>query len=235
MTRLLVSVRNVAEAVIALAGGADVIDIKEPSRGALGPADPDVWSEVQQLVGRRAIVSAALGELLDRSVIELAAQTRGLRYAKIGLAGCHDHRGWLRRWRAVLAALPLGVRAVPVVYADWPAARGPSPSVGVWLATQSPARLLLIDTHDKARGSLLDHLAVEPLRELAEYARASSVRLALAGSLDQESIPALLPLAPAFFGVRGAACRGGREGTIDEALVKSLARQVHSATRKVAG
>ena len=37
MTRLLVSVRSAEEAEIALAGGADVIDVKEPRRGALGP------------------------------------------------------------------------------------------------------------------------------------------------------------------------------------------------------
>ena len=36
MTGLLVSVRSAEEAEIALAGGANLIDIKEPSRGALG-------------------------------------------------------------------------------------------------------------------------------------------------------------------------------------------------------
>ena len=36
MTRLLVSVRSVDEALVAAAGGADFIDLKEPSQGALG-------------------------------------------------------------------------------------------------------------------------------------------------------------------------------------------------------
>ena len=36
MTALLASVRSVAEAELALAGGADVIDLKDPSQGALG-------------------------------------------------------------------------------------------------------------------------------------------------------------------------------------------------------
>ena len=35
---LLVSVRSAAEAITALEAGADVIDVKEPSRGALGAA-----------------------------------------------------------------------------------------------------------------------------------------------------------------------------------------------------
>ncbi len=42
MTRLLVSVRSAAEAEIALSAGADLIDVKEPSRGSLGAADPAV-------------------------------------------------------------------------------------------------------------------------------------------------------------------------------------------------
>jgi (5-formylfuran-3-yl)methyl phosphate synthase len=235
MTGLLVSVRNTAEAELALAGGADVIDIKEPSRGALGAADPDVWREVQRVVGNRAIVSAALGELLDGGLPQIAAETRGLRFAKIGLAGCHVQRGWLKRWFESVSALPFGVQPVPVAYADWPAADAPSPSVAMSLAMQSPARLLLIDTHDKTHGCLLDHLCIDSLRELAQLARESHVRLVLAGSLDATSIDELLPLAPAYVGVRGAVCRGGREGTVDAALVKSLAQQVRAPARKAAG
>src|SRR5260221_3008307 len=37
--RLLVSVRNAVEAEAALAGGCDVLDVKEPGRGAMGMAD----------------------------------------------------------------------------------------------------------------------------------------------------------------------------------------------------
>ena len=39
----LVSVRSPEEALAALEGGADLIDVKEPSRGPLGAADPR-WS-----------------------------------------------------------------------------------------------------------------------------------------------------------------------------------------------
>ena len=106
MTKLLVSVRSRAEAEAALAGGADIIDIKEPARGALGAADPAVWAEICACIGRRAIVSAALGELLSDRTFDLARQTAGLRFAKIGLAGCHSHRGWMDRWMAAVQSLP---------------------------------------------------------------------------------------------------------------------------------
>ncbi len=61
--RLLISVRTAAEAVEALAGGADIIDIKEPANGPLGRADDEVWRQVVETVGCRASVSVALGEL----------------------------------------------------------------------------------------------------------------------------------------------------------------------------
>jgi (5-formylfuran-3-yl)methyl phosphate synthase len=235
MTKLLVSIRNATEAEAALAGGADIIDVKEPRRGALGPADPEVWQQIRAAVRGRAVTSVALGELLTDPVVDLAASATGFRFAKVGLAGCHTTRGWLDRWFAAVNALPASVHPVPVAYADWPAARAPSPSIALALAAQSPARLLLVDTYDKAGGNLLDVLSRETLCELLADARRSRVHVALAGSLDAAAIAELLPLAPAYVGVRGAACRGGRRGAIETARVKSLAQLVHSPRRLAAG
>ena len=44
--KLLVSVRTIEEARAALAGGADIIDIKEPTRGSLGRADEAVLTSI---------------------------------------------------------------------------------------------------------------------------------------------------------------------------------------------
>jgi len=63
--KLLVSVRDAAEARAALVGGADLIDVKEPSRGSLGRAEADTIAAVAHAVGGRTPVSAALGELRD--------------------------------------------------------------------------------------------------------------------------------------------------------------------------
>jgi (5-formylfuran-3-yl)methyl phosphate synthase len=227
MTGLLVSVRDAEEAELALAGGADLIDVKEPLRGALGPADPKVWRQIQQVVAGRRPTSAALGELLDDEVQQLARRAAGFSFAKIGLAGCHDADGWIDRWFRATSALPGDVHPVPVAYADWPTARAPSPSVALALAALSPARLLLVDTFDKTHGTLLAHLPFDSLSELCEAAQAQGVRLVLAGSLDAAAIAELLPLGPAWFGVRGAACRASRAGTIDSALVKTLAGRIH--------
>jgi (5-formylfuran-3-yl)methyl phosphate synthase len=233
MTGLLVSVRSLAEARDALAGGADLIDLKEPSRGALGPADPCIWREVIAEVNQRVPVSAALGELASEPIERLVLETAGLRFVKIGLAGCALANDWGLSWRKAVERLPAEVVAVPVAYADWHRALAPSLEEVLSLADQLPARMLLIDTHDKCGATLFDYLPWQELAEFAAAARDGNVRLVLAGSLRLADIERLLELEPAYIGVRGAACKGGRAGAIDPARVKSLAavvRGMHSPT-----
>ena len=63
---LLVSVRSVEEARAAVEGGCAVLDVKEPSRGPLGMADPQVIRDTVEC-GRAAGVttSMALGEVVE--------------------------------------------------------------------------------------------------------------------------------------------------------------------------
>src|SRR5437870_6982957 len=79
---LLVSVRSASEAEAALAGGAHLIDVKEPGRGPLGRADDATIAAVVQRVAGRRPVSVALGELHEQGRCYPGA---GLSYVKWGL------------------------------------------------------------------------------------------------------------------------------------------------------
>jgi uncharacterized protein (UPF0264 family) len=114
MTKLLVSVRSAAEAAGALEGGADLIDVKEPSRGSLGAADPRVWSEVMAVAGPKCPLSTALGELRFDAVHALVPHLSGFQFAKIGLAYCADHHRWSQQWAAAIRQFPRGVAPVAV-------------------------------------------------------------------------------------------------------------------------
>ncbi len=103
MAQLLVSVRGVEEAEAALAGGAHVIDVKEPSRGSLGRADDAVVEAVIRSVAGRRPVSAACGELLESCAPPVSA---GLSYLKWGLAGCASLRDWRDRLHRSSLARP---------------------------------------------------------------------------------------------------------------------------------
>src|SRR5690606_11370280 len=100
---LLVSVRTVAEAVAAIEGGCDLLDIKEPRRGSLGAADPATMTaicEATRHFADRPRISVALGELAewhdDRPIPKLPAP---IRFAKVGLQGSQDDVNWPRKWR----------------------------------------------------------------------------------------------------------------------------------------
>jgi uncharacterized protein (UPF0264 family) len=223
MTGLLVSVRSADEAQAALRGGADVIDIKEPARGPLGPADPAIWRQVQQVVGHRRPLSVALGELWTDAMAE-TWQVQGMRWVKIGLAGCQDKPDWPQRWAAAVAKLPAQVEAVPVAYADWQAAMAPEPEHVVDWAARGHAQSLVVDTFDKRSGPLTALWPQDRLDRLVQKVRAAGLRLVLAGRLDATTLPLVVPWRPDYVGVRGAVCRGGRDGTIDAQLVKTLRR-----------
>ena len=227
MTRLLVSVRSGDEAQAALDGGADLIDVKEPARGALGAADTAIWREVSEVVHGRTPTSVALGELVDGGHLARSDKLAEFDFVKIGLAGCGRLVDWPSRWRDCLGSLPGSATPVAVVYADWRAARAPAPDDVIEQAARMRCGAVLFDTFEKTRGHLLDHLDLEELDRLSTIVRRHAARVVLAGSLHVRSIPKVLHLRPDYVAVRGAACRHGRSGQVDPLLVRELARVVH--------
>src|SRR5688500_18722902 len=91
--RLLVSVATEADAVAALAGGADVIDAKDPQAGALGAVASETFRAIHACVAGARPVSAALGDAADEDAIEALARrfaAAGAAFVKVGFAGVGD-------------------------------------------------------------------------------------------------------------------------------------------------
>jgi (5-formylfuran-3-yl)methyl phosphate synthase len=225
--QLLVSVRDAAEAAAALAGGADLIDIKEPSRGAMGRADASMIVAVVREVAGRVPVSAALGELRECSLNSIAAELpRRLTYVKWGLSGLggeHWEKPLLPVSHLLAAAAP-----VAVAYADWVRAEAPRPADVAGYVSQKPWKVLLIDTFEKDGSTLLNWLTMDEVSKMVRRCQDAGKRAALAGSLTAAEIDRLRDVRPDWFAVRGAACDGGRDGTIAERRVRELADLVHS-------
>jgi hypothetical protein len=224
MAGLLVSVRSVAEAEAALAGGAALVDVKEPARGALGRAGDDVIAAVVRFVAGRRPVSAAMGELRE-AVPPFAGP--GLIHAKWGLAGCGADSRWPRAFaeaRQRLERSAPGCRVVIAAYADWRDAQAPHPDQVCAFACQRPEAVFLLDTWGKTGKTLLHWLTPAEIGALCRRCREAGVRVALAGSLGPAHIRLLGATDPDWFAVRGAACRSGRrDAAIDPARVRRLA------------
>ena len=89
--RLLVSPMNIDEARAALAGGADILDVKNPKEGSLGANFPWAIREVADLAAGKVPVSATIGDLDYKpgtaSLAALGAAVSGADYIKAGLLG----------------------------------------------------------------------------------------------------------------------------------------------------
>jgi uncharacterized protein (UPF0264 family) len=230
---LLVSVKSAIEAQTALAGGAAIIDVKEPAQGPMGRAPSAVWQSVRRVVPDSITVSVALGELSDWLGLDPPefpnSAWAGISLGKLGLARAPSD--WREQWAQIRRSLSKlsgpGIAWIAVVYTDWKKATAPDPdSVISEAANVDECRGVLFDTWDKSHSSHLD-LAWKPR---IERIRDSGRLVALAGGIDAKAIERLAPLEPDIFAVRAAACAGrDRSAAIDADLVARLAAAVAMA------
>lgn len=226
---LLVSVRGAAEARAAVVGGADIIDVKEPSVGPLGRA-----GVIEAAAAAKASAdlpwTIACGELielsggdLDRYLDALAALQphRPPWGIKFGLSGVRA-TNWTRDVSAISRALPQAVGLVAVGYADADEIQAPAPEEVIDAAVDAGSSAILIDTFYKRPGGIVASRGLAWLDGIVERCRGTGLPLALAGGLRKDDLAAVAALGPAIVAIRTAACSGGREGNICPKLVASL-------------
>ncbi len=234
--RMLVSVRDVDEALEAAGAGADFIDLKDPSSGALGGlSTARIAGIVRTLRARHATlpISATIGDLpgarLDeilRRVAEVAAC--GVDYVKVGVLPAADGAPTRANATLLRELACCGADVVPVLIAD----HGIADAL-VDRALDAAARAgraafpgVMLDTFDKRGGSLLQRLASAPLAAFVARVRASGRLAGLAGALRADDARALQALAPDFAGFRSAVCAGSRAGRLDAGRVRELGRRL---------
>jgi uncharacterized protein (UPF0264 family) len=259
MTGVLASVVSPAEAQIALAAGAEIIDLKDPAAGALGALAPRTIAAIVEHMQDPSPDGRGKGEGLGagpRPGESTAPATGVLPPSSTGRA-LSATVGDLPMIPATLAAAvartaALGVDIVKVgvfpggdldaclAALGAEAAKGTS-IVAVMFADRQPdfatierARAsglagVMLDTADKRGGGLRQHLPFERLAEFVERARAARLVTGLAGSLRLEDVPALLPLRPDYLGFRGALCRDGRTGALEADRVRAVCAAVRGA------
>jgi len=226
--RLLVSVRSAEEARAALAGGAEIIDAKEPRRGALGAVEIGVLREIVDAVHGVRPVSAALGDAGDAELLAeraRAAAEAGATFVKVGFADARDFgmvRARLSRVMdgALRPSAPCAV--VAVAYADWHEVGAAAPSTVVAAAAAEGAMGVLVDTVRKDGAGLFRCLGRASLESLVHDARTRSLLVALAGRITVEDLAFAYEAGAEVVGVRGAACDGGRAGCVRESRVRDL-------------
>ena len=226
MTAFLASVTDLQEARMAFNGGANIIDLKDPSRGALGAVCNDIQQAVTRFIDRRRPVSATVGDLpMSAEVIADAIRTtsaNGVDFVKVGLFGPDPHADILN---TLAAASQTGIRVIAVLFID----------------QYSPLHLLeplraagcsgvMLDTADKTSGGLLHHLDRETLTAFVHQGKKLGLLTGLAGSLQVTDIPLLSALTPDYLGFRTALCQGGiRTSRLSATAIERVRAQLDEA------
>lgn len=230
--RLLVSVCNAEEARAALAGGADIIDVKDPTQGSLGRATPEAWAAIAAAIPAGIPLSLALGELREWSVaISVPAIPTPTRWLKLGLAGMRDLADWRMTWSSLRtrfeAACPTPIGWVAVAYVDADVAEAPPVEDVARAAMETGCAGFLIDTWSKGGPGLVDLGIDRRLKSILPELRQQGLFTALAGSLRPEDVAAVAGWGADIIAVRTAACEAGvRIGRVSLDAVRSLQQRL---------
>jgi dihydroneopterin aldolase len=233
MIRLLASVRDAREAQLAVAGGADIVDFKDPAHGALGALEPTLIAAGLRQIEGAALTSATSGDWplnapqLRAAVLRTAAT--GVDYVKLGLLPGLELEACIE----ALAALAASHRLVAVFFAD----RGVPLDVLPKLQAAGFAGAM-IDTFDKRQGGLRQCLHERALRDFVRDVQALGLLAGLAGSLQLDDIEVLAPLGPDLLGFRGALCEAAdRTSSLSArrvALARAALNRAHAPSRESA-
>ena len=239
--KLLISPINEQEASEAIAGGADIIDVKNPQEGALGANFPWIIKRIRQITPKSVQVSCTLGEVPDlpgsMSLAALGAASLGVDYVKVGLYGFStDSEAIFLLQNVNRAAKECNpqIKVVAVGYADAERIGAINPSLIPEIASKAQVDVAMIDTAVKDGKNLFAFLTAETLRKFVDYAHRVGLEVALAGSLTKEDLPAVYNLGADIVGLRSAACTNGNriKGQISRKLVQELVETIEQTAAK---
>ena len=223
LPRLLVSVRDPAEAEAAQLAGADLIDAKDPERGALGALEAQLVAAIVARVAGAAVTSA-VADPTPESVTAMVAT--GIDWVKTGLD--LRQRGDPAALASLVAAAP--GRLIAVLFAE----DGPAADLVPALARAGFAGVM-IDTAGKTGARLTDLAEPDTLAAFTAACRTHGLMCGLAGSLRITDIPVLSPHRPDYFGFRGGLCRDfDRRNGIDPLRVAEAVRALRPHHRDAA-
>jgi (5-formylfuran-3-yl)methyl phosphate synthase len=218
MTLFLASVASAAEALTAVAQGADIIDAKDAGGSGLAALAPAKVHEIVGAVAARRPVSTVVGDLpmIPEAITQGvgALLGTGVETIKVGFMPHPQGADCIR----ALGVFSGQIKIVGVLFADL------GPDYG-WLRVMREAGFAgaMLDTCRKEGGRLIDHIEVAGLRQFIAQCRAQRLWAGLAGSLEPPDVPRLLLLEPDLLGFRGALCvKANRRSTLDQARVQLI-------------
>jgi uncharacterized protein (UPF0264 family) len=222
---------NEKEALEAIAGGADIIDVKNPKEGALGANYPWVIKRIKEVTPKKLEVSCTLGEVGNLpgsvSLAALGAASLGVDYIKVGLYGIKTPKEAIFLLQTVSKAAKEcnpKIKIAVAGYADAEKIGAIDPLLIPEIANKAQVDVAMLDTSIKDGKNLFDYLTIEQLKKFVDLAHGFGLKTALAGSLRKQDLLVVYGLGTDIAGLRGAACTNSNRvtGEITRKLVSEL-------------
>jgi uncharacterized protein (UPF0264 family) len=217
---LLISPINTEEALEAIEGGADIVDVKNPKEGSLGASFPWIIKGVREMTPKDMLVSATLGDVPYKpgtvSLAAMGALVSGADYIKVGLYGTSNYDEALEVMENVVRTVRENSSDAVVVasgYADAHRIGAISPMEIPKVAADAGADLAMLDTAVKDGKTLFDFMDMDDLQKFVNEIHDYGLKSALAGSVKKDQLKPLYDINCDVVGVRGAACVGGDRNT----------------------
>lgn len=230
--KTLISPISLEEAMIVANSSADIVDIKNVKEGSLGAQFPLVTREIVETIRPyHKEGSATLGDLPYKpgtaALAALGLLHCGVDYIKAGLHGAKNREEAFNMITAIVRTVKAfnpSIKIVAAGYADWRKFDGLSPDDLVSAAKEAGADVVMVDTAVKDGSTLFDNMSHDEIKQFIHQAKSCHLQVALAGSIKESHLPALVELAPDIIGIRGAVCaKGNRQaGITKEALAAFL-------------
>ena len=233
--KLLISPQNLEEAIEALSGGADIIDVKNPKEGPLGANFPWVIKEIKQLVPEGVELSCTLGEAPNlpgsMTLAAYGAASLGVNYIKMGLSGVQTVQKAINLLENIVHATKMcnpETKVVATGYGDYLRANSIEPQLVVQAAFAAKTDVVMLDTAIKDGKNLFDFQSHQQLEAFIDTAHEQGLGVALAGSLRAQDLVVVKDLGADFVGLRGAACQNNNRDTghITRERVKELVKNI---------
>ena len=229
---LMVSVQNLDEALQALKGGADIVDVKNLQEALVGSAHPHIVRDVRNAIPMERHASVTLGVVPNQvGTVAMAVYTAGVLQAtsvKVGFMN-HEYEAAVETLHACKEALDgFDTKLIGSLFADNTMFGGLEPHLMNKLAIETACDGWLIDTLTKDGRNLFDFIREEELREMVFEGKEAGMSTALSGHLRITDLDELARINPDIVGVRGAACQklDDRTSSVHWEPVAEFKRQV---------
>ena len=238
--KVLISIRSFEELLPAIEGGADIIDLKNPSEGSLGASFPWLIKKIRNY-GNNFTLSVAIGDMPNlpgtAALAASGAAMCGVDIVKVGLFGPTSFNEGVTLLKSVVKAtkdINQNILVVGAGYADFKLFHGIKAMDIPAVCKSAGADVAMLDTYIKDGRKLFDFIDSEQLREFVNKAHEFELLAALAGSIQPRDINTLHDLGADVTGFRGAVCSGSdrKNGILEVNRVRNIVEISQNLNKK---